>query len=410
MSTRHQLRGPQATRLFLPLIVIAGLCAGLHSQTRHLDTITVVAFAKVYSLPDTRAPLIGLAPDARRLVVLAADPPWYRVPFGASSGWVRYVAPGDTTFGDEAELTQILADLAPPTRRLSPYAAPAGAALAMLVALFWWLAARRYRWRRPEIRRRTSVMRTATRVAIVASQPKLVACTAVGGVERSLDALMWGMGFHVSTHTGAERSLEGLAATGAQLLFVDADTARDSTPAVRQILERSPRLRESHVVMFNVDDPSNLPLQLSSAPRVLGRVFDDAALLREIAPALDSGSGTSAPSIALEGKLHNESMLEVFQLLEISRRSGQLTVDFEGEHMATVYFADGMVIHAASGEATGREAAREILHMTAGDFRFVPSKQTMVPGGSFAVSTLLMEHAKDIDEAARQTPPPSSPA
>ena len=130
----------------------------------------------------------------------------------------------------------------------------------------------------------------------------------------------------------------------------------------------------------------------------------------------------------IEGPLHELGLPDVFQLLDLSRKTGLLRVtsrvhDDEG----TVYFEDGRVVHAVlrskpagaprptSERGTARELRRraqahiegvvfDLMNWTDGFFHFEEVELPVlevVPAVSVATESLLMESARRIDEWSR---------
>ncbi len=71
----------------------------------------------------------------------------------------------------------------------------------------------------------------------------------------------------------------------------------------------------------------------------------------------------------LSGDITELGLIEVVQLINLTRKAGVLTVETE-RGPALLYFVAGEVVHAQDGEGQGAEAVRRILGFPAGRFQF----------------------------------------
>ncbi|MCK6480637.1 MAG: FHA domain-containing protein, partial [Planctomycetes bacterium] len=73
----------------------------------------------------------------------------------------------------------------------------------------------------------------------------------------------------------------------------------------------------------------------------------------------------------LGGSLADITMPDILQLMEVQRKNGTLTLDFEGA-VGKVYIKDGMMVHAEYGKITGEKAVHRMLGKAKGTFHFDP--------------------------------------
>lgn len=100
------------------------------------------------------------------------------------------------------------------------------------------------------------------------------------------------------------------------------------------------------------------------------------------------------------GTLGLFSLVDLFQLLAASSRSGRLTVDHP-EGNARVFFEEGRVVHAEFGELTGEPAVFALFADEQGSFEFMlglPAPRTTIEGGT---ENLVLEATRRLDEARR---------
>jgi len=99
----------------------------------------------------------------------------------------------------------------------------------------------------------------------------------------------------------------------------------------------------------------------------------------------------------LEGKIVGDILSEIFQMMDINKKTGCLIV--ETDHPAgTVFFEDGIITYAISNTQIAEQAIFEILAMKSGTFHFIPGKTPLSRQMQGSVVALLMEQAQCSDE------------
>jgi hypothetical protein len=100
------------------------------------------------------------------------------------------------------------------------------------------------------------------------------------------------------------------------------------------------------------------------------------------------------------GTLGLFSLVDLFQLLAVSSRSGRLTVDHP-EGSARVYFDEGNIVHAEFGELEGEQAVYALFADEQGSFEFMlglPPPRVTIEGRT---ENLVLEATRRLDEARR---------
>lgn len=106
----------------------------------------------------------------------------------------------------------------------------------------------------------------------------------------------------------------------------------------------------------------------------------------------------------MTGTLGLFSLVDLFQLLSSSQRSGRLGVDHPAGR-ARVYFDKGQVVHAEFGELKGEEAVYALFADERGSFEFrlgLPPPDTTIDCGT---ENLVLEAIRRLDEARRDGGP-----
>jgi hypothetical protein len=98
-----------------------------------------------------------------------------------------------------------------------------------------------------------------------------------------------------------------------------------------------------------------------------------------------------------EGKIMEETLSEIFQMMDINKKTGCLIV--ETDHPAgMIFFEDGVITYAISNSQINEPAIFEILAMKSGRFHFLPGKKPLSRHMQVSVVAILMEQAKYVDE------------
>jgi len=104
--------------------------------------------------------------------------------------------------------------------------------------------------------------------------------------------------------------------------------------------------------------------------------------------------------LELKGSLSNFSLPDIVQLIGTTKRSGVLLV-IVGPEKASIYFDEGMIVHAVYRSLGGQEAFNRIFREKEGSFQFLAGVET--PEKSLALDWMgaLMEAARLHDEGGR---------
>ncbi len=106
----------------------------------------------------------------------------------------------------------------------------------------------------------------------------------------------------------------------------------------------------------------------------------------------------------MTGTLGLFSLVDLFQLLSTSQRSGRLGVDHPAG-LARVYFDKGQVVHAEFGDLKGQDAVFALFNDERGSFEFrvgLPAPEVSIRSGT---ENLVLEAIRRIDEARRDGAP-----
>ena len=102
----------------------------------------------------------------------------------------------------------------------------------------------------------------------------------------------------------------------------------------------------------------------------------------------------------LGGSLTDITIPDILQLMEVQRKSGTLSLDFEGA-VGKIFMLGGSMVHAEYGKLTGEIAVHKMLHKTKGSFHFDPREPKTEKTIHRPTTTVLMDAARNMDEKGR---------
>jgi DNA-binding response OmpR family regulator len=101
---------------------------------------------------------------------------------------------------------------------------------------------------------------------------------------------------------------------------------------------------------------------------------------------------------ALRGKLHQFGVASVLGLLELDRKSGQLTITHSDGRQASLWLLDGNVMRANLASTSGAEVVYELARWDQGAFAFTEGPVDGVDDIRLPTSMLILEAARRVDE------------
>jgi hypothetical protein len=100
----------------------------------------------------------------------------------------------------------------------------------------------------------------------------------------------------------------------------------------------------------------------------------------------------------LTGDLASVSIFDVVQVIENSRLTGALAIT-SGARSGHIFFNEGRIVGAETGETTGQDAFRQIIETTSGAFDFEKSAQALPVTINTASNTnLILDSLRQLDE------------
>jgi tetratricopeptide (TPR) repeat protein len=231
--------------------------------------------------------------------------------------------------------------------------------------------------------------------------------------------------------TGKEQEGEVETALLDAELFIKYQAPERALKRLRAALERSPRsiqLRERLREISHVKHPEEAArqclalaslyiereeLQMAHDRLLEAKTLDPRisiapgldAIRRARRPNLQQGDLTVGQRVAIErprstlsGDLSAISIFDAVQVLENSRLTGTLSI-VSDVRSGRVYFNEGRIVGADSGETTGENAFRQVVEVTNGTFDFEKSiKEFPVQINAASNTNLILDSLRQLDE------------
>ena len=102
----------------------------------------------------------------------------------------------------------------------------------------------------------------------------------------------------------------------------------------------------------------------------------------------------------LGGSLADIAIADILQLMEMQRKNGTLTLDFEGA-IGKIFISGGSMVHAEYGKLKGEPAVLKMMNKHKGSFHFDPREPSVERTISRPTTSVLMDAAREMDESGK---------
>ncbi len=102
----------------------------------------------------------------------------------------------------------------------------------------------------------------------------------------------------------------------------------------------------------------------------------------------------------LGGSLADIAIPDILQLMEVQRKNGTLTLDFEGA-VGKIFIVNGSMVNAEYGKLKGETAVYKMLAKSKGSFHFDPREPKTEVTINRPTTSVLMDAAREMDESGR---------
>ena len=213
------------------------------------------------------------------------------------------------------------------------------------------------------------------------------------------------LGFSVKTATNFTDANKLIFNFMPDAIAIDWNIEKDALTTMELMHSSKSTITNIFVIFYNVPESFN-PETDNKIPNAqfLNLSFSDKDLFNIITPLIITGENQqeitkSVETAALQGPVQNGSISDVLQFIEIGRKTGCLLIE-EQKPTGIVYFKDGTINYAVSRQNRAENAIYDILSLNSGRFSFVLDRQPKTPNCSISILGVLMQWAKENDEAS----------
>lgn len=347
--------------------------------------------AMVRSALDPEAQVLGIAQKGSSFPLLAESESWCKIRYNESVGWVEQRL---------GKITQKTPD--------SSFAAKFPRMVLLVLAVLFVIALISLGIMALVrlLSKNDKTIFIQKSVLIISDREKHVV-NALTNTNTTLKSCFAELGFKiisVEDMIGAQRSLLNNLP---DLILVDWQISTTIQKQISDLQRSRTSLGNAVVIYFNVQD-GQVPVDALDVSNIfyMGVNITDRDIFKVVTPLIitDNRSNRIRKSVntsALEGDIGDGNLSEVFQFLEIGKKTGVLSI-LQTELIGAVYFEEGRIVHAATPTKIGRDAVFEILSMPHGHFSFLLDKYAKKNSLNASTLELLMEWAKISDEANRR--------
>ncbi|MBD3344688.1 MAG: DUF4388 domain-containing protein [Chitinivibrionales bacterium] len=342
------------------------------------------------------SPILGMAQQGKIFRLINRGKSWHRIAFKDTIGWIekRYT---------KSVVNNRFSSL---TRNLPAYGIGAlfgGGLIFLLVLAAIFLGGRILI---AGLKKRSSVNVPAGKgCLIIARETKKIEYSLSSRVA-ALETCFTEIGFEVTNAHELNVARNILWHYNPDVICVDWQLEDNIHKKVGNLLLGKASTANIFVIFYNVPDPASVQ-QNSGIPNVsyLGISFTDRDIFKFVTPLIMTDRKSkevrrSVESHALEGDISNGSLSEVFQFLEIGKKSGCMLIDKNGPY-GMIYFEQGQITSASTPSQKGNDAVYSMLNIPEGTFRFLLGKSSQARNVTIGTLGLLMEWARLNDEASR---------
>ena len=248
------------------------------------------------------------------------------------------------------------------------------------------------------------------RLVVLLGHGEKIIESGIPGVFISLEKFFRDIGFSVVV-TGDLRRFDRILEQGAPVIIgIDCALGPRTLRKIDSLCHACFGVRASVAFFYNAANPKSLkpPANLPQAT-YLGENFTSLQVLELVSYAISveanapRPSGTLREQSTLEGRNIGNALPEIFQFLEVGRRTGLLSVE-DDKPAGIISFEQGAITFAQTRLNEGFEAVMEILAVTGGTFHFFDHKRVMQTNCRMTPQEALMHWACRVDEDGKAVP------
>lgn len=345
----------------------------------------IAASASIYKELTSELPILGLGQLGDKLNVTSEDSLWYCVDYNGTSGFLSKA--------DARKFTQknFFAKLADYDHLLMILT------IIVLIAVLSLI----YVLIRLKILRHNRASKI--KCLMITKKKKFIKYSNINDKYISLVKYLKNYGFHVILSKNLKHTSELLLFNIPDIICIDWQFERDIQSKVYEMLKDQSSGTSFILIFYNIVDPSSIQKNSNFDERsfFFNRKFtisDLNSVISMVKEKTDSSQQLPDQSSSwLEGKITGDTLSEIFQLMDINKKTGCLQI--KNHHpVGMIFFEDGIITYAITNTLVAEDAVFNMLSMKHGRFQFIPEKKPVARQMELSVVAVLMEKAKLLDE------------
>lgn len=354
----------------------------MHFATANYEIIISADTTVVYKELTPDFPVLGVVKAGELMKVKSEDSLWYCVDFSGTSGFIlkteAQIHSEESRFAASVASNQTMINIGIFT-------------LAVILILAFFLS-------RPK-----KLQICGISCLLISKKQKMVKYSNINNNSISLAKYLKNYGFQIISSKSLKQASSFLHLNIPEIICVDWKFDPDIQDKMNDMLRFKMLTENFLLIYYNVTSPSSVKksdyfddrtfffgknLTISDLNSVLSMVKMKADTLTE-----DSDDSKSC----LEGKITEETLTEIFQMMDTNKKTGCLSVE-NHRPLGMIFFEDGIITFAVTDKLTAEEAVFELLSMKHGRFQFLPDKRPTTRQMQLDTLAVLMERAKLDDE------------
>jgi hypothetical protein len=352
----------------------------MHFVAANYDIIISADTTFVYKELSPDFPVLGVAKAGELIKVKSEDSLWYCVDFLGTSGFVlkteaqRYSAESQTALSVSNQTVLVIG--------------------IFILTVILVLAIFLFRSKKQGV--------CGISCLLISKKQKMVKYSNINNNSISLAKYLINYGFQIINSKSLNQASAFLHLNIPEIICVDWKFDPDIQDKMNDMLRFKMLTENFFLIYYNVTSPSSVKksdyfddrtfffgknLTISDLNSVLSMIKMKPDTLHE-----DDGSKS-----CLEGKITEETLTEIFQMMDTNKKTGCLSVE-NHRPIGMIFFEEGIITFAVTDKLTAEEAVFELLSMKNGRFQFLPGKRPTTRQMHLDTLAVLMERAKLDDE------------
>ena len=226
----------------------------------------------------------------------------------------------------------------------------------------------------------------------------------------SMEVQLRKYGYEVATATAVDRALQLISISPPDLIVSELSLGSDSAIDLCQRLKSETATQATPFMMITDHESKRVECLTAGADDVLVRpvymaeLKDRAELLLQKRKRLGMEQGAGNRFF---GRLEEMGLLDLLQVIEVSKRSGCLSIEHRGES-GSLWFQEGVLHDAEMNHLKGREALNRLLTWEYGQYEFdfkAAARPNLIQSSLSDLRSVGLKHVDQWNKMCEQLPP-----